>query len=414
MIYKNLFVLVSILIFLRPHFDFGPEVLSVYLADLAIVGLFFVSVIILKIKINVRDYKALHISLLLVFVLLLPVAVHSFNANSGVEVWLDYAKIVYFIMTFWFLYFLVIRIKNPQEIVTRIMNFTFVFIFIVSIIQLLDLPIIAGVVRMVYGSDKLRTLWGGYPRVFGTFYNANWFGVYLVFYLTWLNSKFIYREASIKEYVIKGLILTVLFIISGSRTAMIGALLAFFLQFLSRKHFKRVLLLATISIVVFLGMRYFANQIEYLDRTLNRFTDTIETFTSEAEMNSLLDPRRTRRWGDTWEEIRKSPLFGTGSLDFIPHNSYLYFLNMFGFIGAGLMISFGGGFLLINRRRTIQVENRWFFNRWKIGFIPAFLVMSLTAEFFFTSQVMLLVIFMYAASMFPIKVTNETSEGGII
>ena len=47
---------------------------------------------------------------------------------------------------------------------------------------------------------------------------------------------------------------------------------------------------------------------------------------------------------------------------------------------------------------------------WKKGFVPAFLIMSLAADFLFTTQVMLLTVLLFVASL----LSNEQKSTGAI
>lgn len=394
----------SILIFLRPHLDFVPGAMTVYLADLIIIVIILLSFFIIKVKVYSRHYKLLGISLLFILALLFPTIVNYFKQQPSLEVLIDYAKIIYFVLVFWFLYFLLIKIPNRENLTAKIVNKTFLIVFVVSIIQLINPPLLGDIIRAIYGSEKLRDITSGNARVYGTFYNANWFGVYLVFFLAWLNSSFIYKKITFKKYIVSGSLLAMLLIVSGSRTAMVGAIICILFQFVDIKNKKNVAFLSVASMIVFLGVRSIAYKVPELDGTLRRFTSTIDIFRAQGTSISELNPARWNSWMRTIDLIKDNLFFGSGSTSVIgiPHNSYLYLFNMFGLIGAISIITLVFTFFYFRRLESVKFDRNRVINKWKLGFMPAFLVMSLTAEFMVTTQVMLLVIYIYAVGMFPV------------
>lgn len=400
MIYKILFSLISILIFLRPHFTFVHPILSVYMADIIIIGIILFSILIIKINIYPKHRKLLYISLIFIMSLLIPVTVNSFKSISISEVWMDYGKIIYFVMVFWYLYFLLINIPDRIHLLSKIIDNTFIIIFIISIIQLLDPPILGNLIKTIYGSSKLRNLWSGYPRVYGTFFNANWFGVYLVFYLSWLNSNFLYKKISLNKFIIRIILLIIFFIVSGSRTAMVGAVISMFFQFFNSNQKKNTILIISISILLIFALGYLSKQVSLLDKTLNRFISMYDIYKQEGLAMSKLNPGRWNYWMHAYTKFKLNPIFGSGYIgEFIPHNSYLYFLNMFGIVGAIIIIISFGALNYFSGNGVSHGNQYEILRKWKRGFIPAFLIMSLTAEFIFTTQVMLLITLIYAVAL---------------
>lgn len=401
-IYKTLFILISILILLRPHFNFTNSILTVYMFDIIIIGIISFSLLIIKIHIKQKHKVLLSISFLVVFMLLIPVIINSLKSIPKLDIWLAYMKILYYIITFWFLYFLLTKIPEGLSLLNKILNITFFIIFVISIIQLLDPPMLGDAVKLLYGSEKLRSIWNGYPRVFGTFYNANWFGVYLVFYLSWLNSNFLSQKIPMRKFVLRLILLIILIIISGSRTAMIGALVSLIFQLYGYRHKKTNILLLFIGVFLVVTVNSLMGRVDLLDKTIERFSSTIEIFKTKSFSISDLNPGRWNSWVKSYNMFKTSPFFGTGYMGhFIPHNSYLYFLNMFGLFGITIM---GLVFSMLNYFYKKIFNNSCrdkVMYQWRMGFIPAFLVMSLTAEFFFTTQVMLLVILVCITKLFP-------------
>ena len=115
--------------------------------------------------------------------------------------------------------------QDRVTLLNKFMDWFFFIIFVVSMIQLFAPPVIGDLIHNLYGTTKLRSIWTGYPRVYGTFYNANWFGVYLVFYLAWLNSILLEKKVHFIAYLLRLILLVILFVVAGSRTAIIGAII---------------------------------------------------------------------------------------------------------------------------------------------------------------------------------------------
>lgn len=409
--YKNLFLVVTLLIFLRPHFDFTSPFLATYFGDLIIIGILLYSVLLLKLQIYASHKRFLSISVLFLAALLIPTAVNSFKPASGFEIWFDYGKIVYFVALFWYLYFLLIRIQDRVTLLNKFMDWFFFIIFVVSMIQLFAPPVIGDLIHNLYGTTKLRSIWTGYPRVYGTFYNANWFGVYLVFYLAWLNSILLEKKVHFIAYLLRLILLVILFVVAGSRTAIIGAIICLSLQFLRVKSLHYIIALFLVGMGAYFCLQFLDLRIELIMNTVRRFVSVWNVFMEHGFVMAELNPGRWDAWVNTFHRFTAYPLFGCGSLEgSIPHNSYLYFLNMFGLVGVAIVfmsfllciIPFGSNKVCKPRPSVISV--------WKKGFVPAFLIMSLAADFLFTTQVMLLTVLLFVASL----LSNEQKSTGAI
>lgn len=397
MTHKVLFIIMNLMIFLRPHFGFANPVIATYLGDVIIVGIIIIFTPFVKMKMCKKDYELLYLSGFLMLGMLLPVVTNALKSNVGYGIWLDYGKIIYYIIVFWFLYFLLKNIVDKAELYNKIIDVIFFIILVISLIQLINPPLITKFIHGLYGATKLRSIWGGYPRIYGTFYNANWFGIYLVFYLSWLNSNFIFKKIGFKKFIIRLLLVSSLFILSGSRTAMVGAVITLFFQFFNFKKIRSIITLAISSTVLFFLVGKIAMKIELLNKTLLRFTSVFSIFKTGGLSMADLNPGRWVSWGLTYQKFTENILFGSGYIgEVVPHNSYLYFLNMFGIIGALIMFIFLIAFKMVskdsNSKNNIVIT-------WRKGFIPSFLIMSLTAEFLFTTQVMLLLILILVISL---------------
>ena len=395
---RKAFILINILIFLRPHFDFIHPVLSVYLGDIIIFGIIILTLLQGKQVIDKKHEDLLYLTFFFLALLLVPVVINLYKVDSSLDILLDYIKILYYAILFWGLYLIYIKIDDKFNVINKVLEFSFMLIFIISMIQLFNMPILSKLIHSIYGTSKLRSIWTGYPRVYGTFYNANWFGVYLVFYLSWLNSNIIFKLIGFKKYMFKLILLSILFVVSGSRTALIGAFITFILQFISFEG-KGKFNLITVGSLALIPTLIVINKIPMLQKTLDRFLSIIRIFKEYGFNISQLNPGRWESWMITYKRFLESPLVGSGKGEIISHNSYLYYLNMFGIIGVFIVILYIGSFKLLSN----NYGKNLFIKKWERGFIVSFLVMALTAELFFTTQLMLLLVLMKVYRILPLK-----------
>lgn len=288
---------------------------------------------------------------------------------------------------------MMLTINNIYFYISKILDVSFIVIFIVALIQLYDLPFLGNFIKLIYGSAKLRDLYSGYARVYSTFFNANWFGVYLVFYLGWVNSNFIAEKTTIKKYFIKMVLLLLLFFSLGSRTALVGGSLIMLIQWIDYRYIRKVLKFLPIIIIlvstIFVGLRNSG----FLEKTLNRYFLIWNLLLDVGFDMSVLEPGRWYDWMFVFERFKKNLLFGSGgSGEIIPHNSYLYFIDTFGLAGVCITVLCAVVLLATRRiKKERSVESR-ISSKWFYSFLISFGVMSIAADFLFTTQVMLLVI----------------------
>ena len=91
-------------------------------------------------------------------------------------------------------------------------------------------------------------------------------------------------------------------------------------------------------------------------------------------------------WASSWGRIAERPWFGSG-VESIPHNSFLTTLEAFGLIFGGALIGFYC-FLIAASWLTVKKEDSLLV----VPVLMAFTVMSATAEFFYTTQLIILVV----------------------
>ena len=117
----------------------------------------------------------------------------------------------------------------------------------------------------------------------------------------------------------------------------------------------------------------------------------------------------------TFDLIKESPIIGNGNIgDFIVHNSYLYFINGYGLFGMILVIAniisirfcSYRNIIINNLNSNSESNSNWFYY-----FSIPFLIISVTAEFFFTTQLMLLFIFLISIKFSDIY-KNKVKKNG--
>lgn len=398
---KNTLNFLILLTFIRPHFGFTGGFISTYFGDILILLVLMITMFTHNIRINYRIFKIHYVTLIFYFGFMIPTVINLMKTGFDINILVDYFKIIYYCGIF----YLVVQMSHQEkEIIphmNKLLNLVYLVNVFIAIVQLLDPPFLGLLVRSIYGSVKLRSLWTGHPRVYGTFYNANWFGVYIMFYFAWVvnYASYIKRNFNSIDFL-KIIGLFILLIVSGSRTAMIGLLVILFIYVIDNFHFKKLILISVISIVINMILEKFLIKIELFNKTILRFQVFIlSIFTEEtntSEIGSIAG--RVSSWNLTLEDFLTSPIFGSGNTtSVIAHNSYLHFLNAFGIYGIIIlaMILF---FMLFKNNSNKQIKKNQipFFRSWNLTFIPAFLIVSLTAEFFFTTQIMLMIIIVWA------------------
>jgi hypothetical protein len=218
----------------------------------------------------------------------------------------------------------------------------------VAFIQLFTIPYLYNVVLQMYGSFKLRPLMTTLTnfRVYGTFRNANWFGVFLVIVLPFVLHY--YRRASLwKRLFAYGVVVFAIFI-SGSRSAWIGGSLVglanvlylLFTRFRLGGHpvvryITPLVLLAVISTILIptQGIKQY-----------RRVDELIAVFTHGS--SSGLFPSAQGRL-DAWTEYlgvaSTRPITGFGpSQEWIgiPENGFIVLFVKYGVLGSLLLVGF--------------------------------------------------------------------------
>jgi hypothetical protein len=393
---RQLIRILSVIIFLvllRPHFDFGLPVVGVYFADGMILALIFLILIKYKMKMPRAIAQPMLTGLMYISLLIFPLLIHSFKGSASFDILFIYLKLFYYLVLFGLLTTMSLQLMNPYEFYSKMLNISFIIIFFVALLQFLNPPILGNLIKVIYGSAKLRDLYSKYPRVFSTFYNANWFGVYLVFFLGWINSNFLFKKISLKMFLFHAWLVSLLFFLSGSRTALLGGSIVMFIQWFDHRYIRRATKFLPIIVVGICSIFFGFKNNPFLDKTLNRFTSTWNLFLQWGFDMSVLDPGRWYTWSIVFERFKSNPLIGSGkSVDLIPHNSYLYFLDTFGLMGVSLSLLCAVALLFIHSKEKKKTVESNISCKWLYSFIVSFGVMCLFADFIFTTQVMLLLV----------------------
>jgi O-antigen ligase len=272
---------------------------------------------------------------------------------------------------------------------------SFNIIFLIAIIQLFDIPFLNDFIKFTYNDIKLRSLLTNYPRIYSTFYNPNWFGSYLIFFISWINSKITKKSINFIIYLLLLLMAINLIIFSGSRTSLIGLIVVFISQLLNRNdHFFKYISFI-LGIFIFFLIFFQFNQYPQIWNLLFRFTDFIQLLFSGQDISSY--DGRFISWERTLLLIIYNPFFGIGSADFIPHNSYLYlFLNFGLFFGSITFVIILISFILLLRKvKKLNYNNYHFI----ITLSLSLFTISFFGEFLFTTQVVLSFFLFFADSL---------------
>ncbi|PID78970.1 hypothetical protein CSB20_12445 [bacterium DOLZORAL124_64_63] len=291
----------------------------------------------------------------------------------------------------------------------------------IVLLQLLNPPVLGDLVRMIWGSVKLRDIWHGYPRVYGAFYNANWFGIYLVFMLSvWVSELKDSRDFRMRDMARFGALM-VMFFLSGSRTALVGAGIVVMLAvwplgiFLVRMVRKTRFLVALAVLFVLLG--WGSQYLEIFGKLVDRYLSFQAVLLDGQADNSMVGRISLWREGFTWYEMRPALGYGTLPGDYLPHNSYLSVALAMGWPGLVGLLVFVGWFFFQALIRYLR-----FGHSPSLGFClftAALAVMSLSGEYFFAGQVMLLWLLALVWALGPacpgIRYSQEISEpGGLV
>ncbi len=287
--------------------------------------------------------------------------------------------------------------------ILAILDQMFWVMFALVLLQLLNPPLLGDGVRLIWGSAKLRDLWHGYPRVYGSFYNANWFGIYLVFMLSiWVGQLSRMTHFEVRS-MIKFVVLLVLLFLSGSRTGLVGAgvvvavSLPWLLRFASRmRHQPRFLFSLALGIVfLVIGGHY----LQVFGKLVDRYLSFQAMLLDGQADRSVVSRVSLWREGFMWYHLR--PYLGYGQLpgDYLPHNSYLSVVLAMGLPSLLGTLVYAAWFFIQASMKHLRQGHQG--SLVFCLFTLALAVMALSGEFFFAGQVMLLWLLSLTLSLLP-------------
>lgn len=357
----------------RPRPEILPPVLAVFWLDFIIMLSALILLLFIKFRLRVLLF-VLFFSVLLTFPLL----------DAGLN-----NKITYIVRMVYFIFFLPVffqiwfasNVSVPLFFARTIVLSAFPMAIVVFF-QLFNFGLITEIIHWIWGTEKLRSINSLSPRVYGTFYNANWFGVYAVF--LGICSLGLFRFNEISKWVLFCTVIVSIFfiLVSGSRTAFLGASIAMtigiFVVSIQTGLLRSLTVLLVLLLLGFLSFIFFQY---YSDHALAR--RWVELFSGDGVATAQ---QRFETWEYSWSRIVENPWLGSGVTS-IAHNSYMSTLQVFGIFVGGLIILFVlvlsfASFLLIKKKEAVIV----------IPVLMSFLAMANTAEFLYVTQIVFLVV----------------------
>lgn len=372
------FELVLVFVFLRLHPVFVSDVIAVYFFDVVIL-LLILSTGVLRIS-NVE----IIVSLILFAVLAMKWCSMRFDSDSFLSV----IKIVYYMV---FYRFINDKIKKPLKMkqFQKICNSCFWIMFCIAIIQFLQIPGLSTVIYALYGEQKLRSLWSGNPRVYSTFFNANWFAVFIAGFAVYEISEYFINKKS-GMFMLRMLACSVLVIISGSRTGLIAFVIGAAVCIVFHKNGKLIIESIAGIILAVMAVFYFGSKSEFFATTFKRYIylkQILTTFGHGNHIESLSDSRWLF-WKEGWQKFVESPIVGNGMGNLIPHNAYLSFLISFGLLGTMTIVPF----VLYFIKKYTNKKNGRRIRAFSLALFAMYGVVMMSGDYLYSTQTMLAMI----------------------
>lgn len=311
------------MVVIRPHLAALPDAVSVYIFDVAIIFIFPL-VFILETPSAKLSPRLVRVSLLWVACLLSLSAVHLVHLMRG-----EGGGTAPLFMK-WVLYGIfslsILRLddvcKEFRPMLRRQFLVSIWLVLAVAVVQAAAIPVVYEAAIALYGEAKLKPFTQGQGRVYGTFYNANWFGVFsAATLLLAIRHRCAWRPLHV-------LALVSCLALSGSRSSIGMAVIG--------------MLITSVKTMLFVGMALAAftfGNIEPDDvpKRLLEVRALLDTGSVE-QIPSLVG--RVETWGDASEAIAENPLTGSGNLDLVSHNAYMSLAGKVGLPVAALCIGF--------------------------------------------------------------------------
>lgn len=389
--------LLMALIILRPHPDGVGAQVALFGSDVLLLGGLVILVIgrgTVQVPRSMRPILVLGLLLLTVGWILAGV-----NLQRGVML-PDISRFTLFLALFVLLLDHVGRQPlNERQIGAKLDRF-FWIVVAVAVVQLIDPPFLGPLVRDIWGSTKLRGLGSGYPRVYSTFYNANWFAVYLVFMLAhWLGRALTATRIGPAD-VAKSIALVAMLFVSGSRTGLIGSAIVLaagvplVVACVWKVRIGRSLFLLVPLVV--LALFFSLEHIEIFGRLVDRYA-AFQMLLSEGHAESSLEGRLLL-WRVSVDTFFARPLLGYGAVPegLLPHNSYLAIAIAMGLPGLMIFVLLIAGILVHSTAVVVLTRSPA-----SVGFLlftAALAVIGLSGEYFFSGQLVALWSFSHAVA----------------
>lgn len=312
----------------------------------------------------------------------------------------DVTKITYLFRILYYIFFFAVFLwpwltsdpKAIDKLASIIVVSLYPMVFIVFF-QLVQVPLFTEIVHFCFNLDKLRSLESTSPRVFGSFFNANWFGVYIVTAFNSTGYLFKRHILSYKKFFPLLFICFILLFMSGSRTAFLTVAISLVyilscFQGRSDRHSKKIFSIFSFLLIFVLSINLFD-----LFRLFALFSKRFALFFNQG-FEIISATKRFEEWREALSFWMISPIFGPGMTG-TPHNSYLTTMLNFGLLGTCFLIIF---LMILFYRVMINRHNDASLFSGVVVF--CFLVMAGTADFFYTTQVFILILpFLYLGSV---------------
>lgn len=347
---KNIFILLFVYLILKPSPTnlfgdmWGLKIFDMLVFIFSILIFLYWSMYKKTKRLLRKDNNAFKISLLIItlfgFWTLLAQNIAVLGNFSSVIVIQDLFELYrYFSYVLLFYLAYVYTVNYGSNTLINYFGFATIISIVIAILQYFNFGGVRSIISWIYTEEKLRGIESTNPRVFGSFYNANWFGVHLSIFANY----YLYMLLN-KRNIIKNIIYVVLGVfgiyISGSRTGIIlfllGFLIIFIIIILRNLNYKKILILITLLILL-------KNIFEFIVSKNNRIN---ELYTALVNMDFSNIDSFTGRIESAYnfkELIYINPISGIGysnALNLLPHNSFLLILIQFGIIGATLFTAF--------------------------------------------------------------------------
>lgn len=391
-------LVVLALIVLRPHPAAMGAQVAVYLADLALLATLALPVIITaRLRLVPSSYPALLIGLV-------TLAVGWVMALANLPRGTAPPDVVRFLAFGVYLILLIDRFSCSKLSSARVdlaLDRMFWVVVVVALFQLLDPPVLGQLVRQIWGSDKLRAIWNGYPRIYATFFNANWFGVYLTFTAAHWIGRTITSGHVTAGQIGRGAVLVALLFLSGSRTGLVGTAVVvaagspWWLAALWRARVSRGV--GVMLVVVVAGVAYGAQYLDVFGKLVDRYV-AFQALLIEGQSDSSVSSRLSL-WREGAELHAQRRLLGYGALpgESLPHNSYLTVALSMGL--PTLLLTLGFATILVVQALVRVVLYRRSEDLTFVLFSLALAVVGVSGEYFYASQVVLLWLLALARSV---------------